>query len=154
VADGYMKHGGTGTPVAYNLYAGHDNNRDSYMNALKETTNISRIMYREWFPQIMYNHHQTGPAGSVMFAPPFRDPFNYNFHPGYRGRDGPHRRDHADALSSRKASRASSTRRARTTPRGGTAACARRPYFHNQIGILTRRSAIPRRSRFRSPCAS
>jgi len=38
-------------------------------------------MYREWFPQIMYNHHQAGPAGSVMFAPPFRDPFNYNFHP-------------------------------------------------------------------------
>ena len=29
----------------------------------------------------MYNHHQTGPAGTVMFAPPFRDPFNYNFHP-------------------------------------------------------------------------
>ena len=38
-------------------------------------------MYREWIPQIMYNHHQTGPAGTVMFAPPFRDPFNYNFHP-------------------------------------------------------------------------
>ena len=38
-------------------------------------------MYREWFPQIMYNHHQTGPAGAVMFAPPFRDPFNYNFDP-------------------------------------------------------------------------
>jgi hypothetical protein len=30
----------------------------------------------------MYNHHQTGPAGAVMFAPPFRDPFNFNFHPG------------------------------------------------------------------------
>ena len=29
----------------------------------------------------MYNHHQTGPAGTVMFAPPFRDPFNYNFDP-------------------------------------------------------------------------
>ena len=29
----------------------------------------------------MYNHHQTGPAGAVMFAPPFRDPFNYNFDP-------------------------------------------------------------------------
>jgi hypothetical protein len=29
----------------------------------------------------MYNHHQTGPQGTVMFAPPFRDPANYNFHP-------------------------------------------------------------------------
>ncbi|MBE0712522.1 MAG: peptidase, partial [Candidatus Aminicenantes bacterium] len=28
-----------------------------------------------------YNHHQTGPAGTVLFAPPFRDPFNYVFDP-------------------------------------------------------------------------
>ena len=33
------------------------------------------------FPQIIYNHHQTGPAGAVIFMPPFRDPFNYNFDP-------------------------------------------------------------------------
>ena len=38
-------------------------------------------MYREWFPQIMYNHHQAGPAGTVLFCPPFRDPFNYNCDP-------------------------------------------------------------------------
>ena len=38
-------------------------------------------MYREWFPQIVFNHHQTGPAGTVMFIPPCRDPFNYNIHP-------------------------------------------------------------------------
>jgi hypothetical protein len=31
--------------------------------------------------QILYNHHQTGPAGTVLFAPPFRDPFNYVFDP-------------------------------------------------------------------------
>ena len=24
---------------------------------------MNRVMYREWFPQIVYNHHQTGPAG-------------------------------------------------------------------------------------------
>src|SRR3954453_15346702 len=29
----------------------------------------------------MYNHHQAGPAGTVIFSPPFRDPFNYNFDP-------------------------------------------------------------------------
>ena len=33
------------------------------------------------FPQIMYNQHQTGPAGSVLFMAPFRDPFNYNHDP-------------------------------------------------------------------------
>ena len=68
-------------PRLYQKYAGHDNNRDSYMSALAETANMNRILYREWFPQIMYNHHQTGPAGTVMFAPPFRDPFNYVYDP-------------------------------------------------------------------------
>ena len=82
VSDWYMKHGNMTIPVLYNHYAGHDDNRDFYMSALAESTNINRIMYREWVPQIMYNHHQTGPQGTVMFAPPFRDPFNYNFHPG------------------------------------------------------------------------
>ena len=42
---------------------------------------MNRVLYREWFPQIVYNHHQTGPSGTVMFAPPFRDPFNYVFDP-------------------------------------------------------------------------
>ena len=70
-----------GLPRLYEKYAGHDNNRDSYMNALKETENMSRQLFIEWHPVIMYNHHQTGPQGTVMFAPPFRDPANYNFHP-------------------------------------------------------------------------
>ena len=43
--------------------------------------NMNRVMYREWFPQIVYNHHQSGPPGTVLFCPPFRDPFNYNIDP-------------------------------------------------------------------------
>ncbi|MBM4188134.1 MAG: peptidase [Gemmatimonadetes bacterium] len=68
-------------PRLYQKYIGHDNNRDLYMNAMPESKNMSRVMYREWNPQIMYNHHQTGPAGAVMFAPPFRDPHNYLIDP-------------------------------------------------------------------------
>jgi hypothetical protein len=70
-----------GIPVLYEKYAGHDNNRDSYMNNLPETEATSRQLYIEWNPQIMYNQHQTGPAGTVLFVPPFRDPFNYNYDP-------------------------------------------------------------------------
>jgi hypothetical protein len=70
-----------GLPRLYEKYAGHDNNRDFYANILAETRNMNRVMYREWFPQIVYNHHQTGPIGTVMFIPPCRDPFNYNLHP-------------------------------------------------------------------------
>jgi hypothetical protein len=68
-------------PRLYQKYIGHDNNRDYYMSAMSETTNINRILFREWYPQIVYNHHQTGPAGTVVFVPPFRDPFNYNYDP-------------------------------------------------------------------------
>ncbi len=70
-----------GLPRLYAKYIGHDDNRDFYMSNMKETTNMNRQLFLEWFPQIMYNHHQTGPAGAVIFMPPFRDPFNYNFDP-------------------------------------------------------------------------
>jgi hypothetical protein len=71
----------TCSPRLYNKYAGHDDNRDFYMSNLKETQNMNKLMYWEWDPQIMYNHHQSGPPGTVIFSPPFRDPFNYNFDP-------------------------------------------------------------------------
>ncbi|HSW29162.1 MAG TPA: M14 metallopeptidase family protein [Longimicrobiales bacterium] len=68
-------------PVLYHKYVGHDNNRDSYMSALAETTNMLRVQSREWFPQVVYNHHQTGPAGAIIFVPPFRDPPNHYLDP-------------------------------------------------------------------------
>ncbi|AXY78447.1 peptidase [Paraflavitalea soli] len=68
-------------PRLYEKYAGHDNNRDFFMANLKETQNINRQLYIEWLPQIMYNHHQAGPAGSVVAGAPYRDPFNYVFDP-------------------------------------------------------------------------
>ena len=87
VANWYMRNADSlrrstgGLPRLYEKYAGHDDNRDWYRAALPETQNGERIQYHVWYPQIIYNHHQTGPAGSVMFTPPFRDPFNYFFDP-------------------------------------------------------------------------
>jgi zinc carboxypeptidase len=86
VSNWYMKDADTlkrnmQIPRLYQKYIGHDNNRDFYILNQPETINTARIQYHEWFPQIVYNHHQTGPAGTVMFAPPFRDPFNFNFDP-------------------------------------------------------------------------
>ncbi|GAB3557377.1 M14 family metallopeptidase [Spirosoma fluminis] len=68
-------------PRLYEKYAGHDNNRDFFIMNLKESQNIGRQLFVEWIPQIMYNHHQRGPAGSVLAGPPYRDPFNYVFDP-------------------------------------------------------------------------
>ena len=70
-----------GLPRLYNKYAGHDNNRDAIIMNLKETVNQNRVLYIEWNPQLMLNVHQSGPAGSVVFIPPFRDPHNYNYDP-------------------------------------------------------------------------
>ena len=86
VSNWYMKDADTlkrnmNIPRLYQKYIGHDDNRDFYILNQPETINDARIAYHEWFPQIVYNHHQTGPAGTVMFAPPFRDPFNFNFDP-------------------------------------------------------------------------
>jgi hypothetical protein len=70
-----------GLPRLYHPYIGHDNNRDFFASTQKETENINRVLYHEWFPQILYNHHQSGPPGTVFWSPPFRDPFNYNQDP-------------------------------------------------------------------------
>ncbi len=71
----------TGLPKLYQKYIGHDNNRDFFGSTQAETENMNRVLYREWFPQILYNHHQSGPAGTVLWSPPLRDPFNYNQDP-------------------------------------------------------------------------
>jgi hypothetical protein len=87
VADWYMrepdplKRSMSSVPRLYQKYIGHDNNRDFYMVTQPETEAVSRQLYIEWHPQFLYNHHQTGPAGTVLFCPPFRDPFNYDFDP-------------------------------------------------------------------------
>jgi hypothetical protein len=87
VSDWYMREpvakdrSTAGLPRLYQKYAGHDNNRDSYMASQPETQAVDSILYRAWYPHIVYNHHQTGPPGTIIFSPPFRDPFNYNFDP-------------------------------------------------------------------------
>jgi hypothetical protein len=87
VADWYMRHPDPlqrslgGLPRLYHKYIGHDNNRDFFASTQVETENMNRVLYREWFPQVIYNHHQSGPAGTVLWSPPLRDPFNYNQDP-------------------------------------------------------------------------
>jgi hypothetical protein len=83
----YMRHTDTlkrntaNLPRLYQKYIGHDNNRDFYMTNMSESRNMGLQQYVEWMPQILYNHHQTGPAGTVVAGPPYRDPFNYVYDP-------------------------------------------------------------------------
>ncbi len=72
---------GTEPPELYHHYAGHDNNRDWFMLNLKETQLITRLFWKEWFPQIVYDVHQQGSNGSRFFIPPFYDPPNPSIAP-------------------------------------------------------------------------
>jgi hypothetical protein len=109
---------------------------------MPETTNMGRILYTEWFPQIMYNHHQTGPAGAIIFVPPFRDPFNYVFDPLIpAGIDlvgaAMHNRFIAEGKPGAGERRAASYS---TWWNGGLRTTV---YFHNMIGLLTEASGNP-----------
>jgi len=142
VSDWYMreqdpaKRTTNGIPRLYQKYIGHDDNRDFYMMNMSESTNANKIMYREWYPVIMYNHHQTGPAGAVLFAPPFRDPFNYNFDPLIPlGIDMVGAAIHTRlAVEGKPGAVMRSGAPYSTWFNGGLRTTS---YFHNQIGILT-----------------
>jgi len=103
---------------------------------LAETEAINRILFREWFPQIVYDHHQTGPRGAVMFSPPFRDPFNYQLDPLVITL--------LDEVGAAMHSRFAMEGKAGVTSRSGAnystwwnGGLRTSPYFHNQIGLLT-----------------
>src|SRR6201996_2588067 len=117
-------------------YAGHDNNRDSYMMNLKESQNITRQQFIDWIPQIFYNHPRAGPAGSVVAGPPFRDPFNYLYDPLLM--------TSIDEVGSAMNSRLNQEGKPGYTQRLGTefstwfnGGVRTATYFHNTVGLLT-----------------
>ena len=123
-------------PRLWQKYVGHDNNRDFYMMNMKESQNISRQLFVEWIPQIMYNHHQRGPAGSVLAGPPYRDPFNYVFDPLIV--------TSIDAVGAAMNNRLNVENKPGYTQRAGSefstwwnGGLRTTPYFHNMVGLLT-----------------
>src|SRR5262245_16892651 len=131
-----MKRSMSGLPRLYAKYIGHDDNRDFYMSNMKETTNMNRQLFIEWFPQIMYSHHQTGPAGAVVLIPPFRDPFNYNFDPLVPlGIEMVGTAMHSRLVAEGKGGSAMRTGANYSTWWNGGLRTV--TYFHNMIGILT-----------------
>src|SRR3954462_8622306 len=147
VSNWYMKDADTlkrnmNIPRLYQKYIGHDDNRDFYISNQPETQNVNHQLYWEWYPQIMYNHHQTGPAGTVMFAPPFRDPFNYNFDPIVPAE--------LDLVGAAMATRVNAEGKPGVTSRKGSSystwwngGLRTTVYFHNMIGLLTETIGSP-----------
>ncbi|MGY6557873.1 MAG: M14 family metallopeptidase [Nitritalea sp.] len=130
------------TPYMYQKYVGHDNNRDFFMNNMKESTNISLQQYVEWLPQIIYNHHQTSPAGTVVAGPPYRDPFNHVFDPLIM--------TSLDGVGAAMINRLNVEDKPGYTRLSGSVFSSwwngglrTTPYFHNMIGILTETTGGP-----------
>ncbi len=142
VADWYMRKADpkarslSDLPVVYQRYVGHDNNREYYMSNMPETTAINRAMFKVWYPQIVYNEHQTGPLGAVVFVPPFRNPSNYHFDPLVLSElDGVSAAMHSRLIAEDKPGSAERSAAPYSTWfNGGLRTTG---YFHNVVGILT-----------------
>ena len=138
IANWYMKHVGKPwemqLPELYQKYVGHDNNRDWFMFNQPESRNIAKQLYEEYFPQIVYNQHQTAPYPARIFVPPFEDPANFNIPPlVMRGVNTV-----GDAITRRldQEGKVGAISRVNfdTWWNGGMRTA---PYFHNMVGILT-----------------
>lgn len=139
VVDWYKKNLGspfetTNPPILYQKYVGHDNNRDWFMNNMPETKSITNILYNEWYPQIVHNHHQTSPSWARIFLPPFRSPVNPNIHPGITTGVNLVGTAMANRFAMKKMPGVISGTAFSMFWNGGMRTT---PYYHNQIGILT-----------------
>lgn len=124
----------TQPPWLYHHYVGHDNNRDWFMNNMPESRAVTEVLYNEWYPQIVYNHHQTSPSWTRIFLPPFADPVNPRIHPGVTTGVNLVGTAMANRFAMRKMPGVVSGVIYSMWWNGGMRTV---PYFHNMIGILT-----------------
>ena len=133
-------------PELYHHYAGHDDNRDWFMLNLKETQLITRLLWHDWFPQIVYDVHQQGSNGSRFFIPPFYDPPNPNISPLLLRQVGLIGHKVAADLQAAGFKGVLTNALYDTWWHGGFRTA---PYFHNSIGILSEAAS----ARLMSPAA-
>ncbi len=139
VANYYRKTLGTSAegrdpPELYHHYAGHDDNRDWFMLDLKETRAVTRLFWKEWFPEIVYDIHQQGSNGSRFFVPPFYDPPNPHIAPLLLRQVGLIGHKMAADVTAAGFKGVLTNALYDTWWHGGFRTA---PYFHNSIGILT-----------------
>ncbi|HKG20900.1 MAG TPA: M14 metallopeptidase family protein, partial [Blastocatellia bacterium] len=146
---------GSNPPELYHLYTGHDNNRDWFMLTQVETQIVSKLFWREWFPEVVYDVHQQGQYGSRMFVPPFFDPANPNIDPVLLRQVGALGMKMAANLTAGGFNGIATNSTYDMWWHGGLRTA---PYYHNAVGILTEAAsanlATPleiRREQLRSP---
>src|SRR5699024_9914374 len=109
-----------------------------------ESRAVAEVLYNEWYPQIVVNHHQMGAIAPRMFVPPFADPVNPNIPAlAVRGTNLV-----GEAMANRFASEGKSgIIQGITFNMWWNGGMRTVPYFHNMVGILTEsthRSPVPK----------
>ena len=145
VVDWYRKtvhtpYEGSPLPWLYHPYAGHDNNRDWFMFNLPETRLVAKVLYHDWFPEVIYDQHQMGSRSVRFFLPPYSNPVN----------------PHVDPLITSLTNLVGKQAVADLQEEGlkgvatGTifngyfeGTMSKTPFWHNRIGILSEASNIP-----------
>ena len=138
----------TQPPWLYHYFVGHDNNRDWFMNTMPESQAVTEVLYNEWYPQIVYNHHQSSPSWTRIFLPPFADPVNPRIHPGVTTGVNLVGTAMANRFVMREMAGVVSGVTYSMWWNGGMRTV---PYFHNMIGILTETGHATPSPRFFDP---
>ncbi|WP_127136401.1 M14 family metallopeptidase [Flagellimonas oceanensis] len=153
VVDWYRKNLGTPyetsrPPILYHYYMGHDNNRDWFMNNMPETYNVTKMLYNEWYPQIVYNHHQSSPSWTKISLPPYADPVNPKIHPAITAAVSEVGSAMTKRFSLENMPGAIADNYYTMFWNGGGRTV---PYYHNMIGILTETGHTTPTPRFYDP---
>ena len=126
-------------PWLYHKYTGHDNNRDWYMVTQRETRLITDLLYRRWFPEIMYDVHQQGNEGMRLTVPPYVDPIDPNIDPVIVRQIGHIGAEMSLALEERGKSGVGDGATYDLWWHGGARST---PYRHNMVGLLTEAASV------------
>lgn len=138
----------TSPPWLYHHYIGHDNNRDWFMNNMPESYHVNEVLYNQWYPQVVYNQHQTSPAWARIFLPPFANPVDPNIHPGVTTATNLVGTAMAQRFSMERMPGAVASHTFSMWWNGGMRTV---PYFHNMVGILTETAHATPTPRFYHP---
>jgi hypothetical protein len=126
-------------PRIYHHYTGHDNNRDWFMVTQRETRLLTNLLYRRWFPEVMYDVHQQGSAGMRLTVPPYVDPIDPNIDPLLVREINHIGAEMSLALEERGKSGVGDGATYDLWWHGGARSV---PYRHNTVGILTEAASV------------
>src|SRR5262249_56577589 len=103
---------------------------------------LTRVMFCGWLPHLFYTPPPPGPPATILFCPPFRDPFNYQLDPLVISG--------IDALGAAMMQRFLAEGKPGATCRSGApystwfnGGLRTTSYFHNMIGLLTETAGRP-----------